>query len=170
MSQKIKAPNSKGGGGFVWAVLAIIAIVAVVIAAIFFIGKDKNSAKNDVPQEDVSFNVSQQGDDVVLASDKVKQDAPTVDIFEDFSCPHCADLSKVDNEDIRKALDEGKIKVHYKFLNFLDQQPGGSSTRGASVALALAKTGDAKAFWNMHNFMMDQQKTCLLYTSPSPRD
>lgn len=157
MSQQIKAPNSRGGSGFIWVIVAILMVAAVVIGLFVWKQSTKNKIAEDMPQQDVNFSVSAKDGVVSLASDKVKKDAPTVEIFADFSCPHCADLVKADHEDVYKALSDGDVKVNFRFLNILDQKPGGSSTRGAVVAYAIAQTGNAKAFWNMHDKMfMDQ--------------
>ena len=159
MSQKIKAPNSKGGNGFLWVIVAILAIAAVVIGLFVYKNNGSDKLAEEMPQQDVNFTVSREDNSVVLASKDVKDDAPTVEIFEDFSCPHCADLVKADKEDSYKALNEGKVKIRFNFLNFLDDGNPGSSTRGAAVALALADTGNAKAFWNAHNYYMENQAT-----------
>lgn len=159
MSQKIKAPNSgsKGGSGFLWIMVAILVVAALVL--FLFVRNNTGSDKvaEEMPQEDVNFSVSREDNSVVLASKDVAKDAPTVEIFEDFSCPHCADLVKADHEDSLKALNEGKVKIKFNFLNFLDSEAGGSSTRGAAVTLALADAGNAKAFWNAHNYFMMNQ-------------
>ena len=157
MSQQIKAPNSRGGSGFVWVVVAILAIAAVVIGLFVWKQSTKNNIAEEMPQQDVNFTVSAKDGAIELASDKLKKDAPTVEVFSDFSCPHCSDLVKADHEDMHKALTDGDVKVVFRFLNILDQKPGASSTRGGAVAYAIAKTGNAKAFWNMHDKMyLDQ--------------
>ncbi len=142
-----------------WTIIAILVIAAVVVGIIV----TKNSGNNDLaakmPQDDVSFEVSAKDNVVELASKDVKKDAPVVDIYEDFSCPHCADLLEADHKDAEKVLNDGKVKVRYHLLNFLDDGREGPSTRGASVAYALAESGNAKAFWNMHNYMMLEQQT-----------
>ncbi|RIX33961.1 hypothetical protein D3M95_08645 [Corynebacterium falsenii] len=165
MSQKIKAPNSKNGRGFLWGIIAIIVIAAVVIG--FIVVKNKSSAVDNVslPEDNVNFEVSTEDNAVVMAAKNVQKDAPVVEIFEDFSCPHCADLVKADHEGVLKALDDGKVIVKLRFLNFLDEEDqankpeSGSSTRGAATAWAIAQTGNARAFWNMHDLMMLDQKT-----------
>ncbi|MBC2681021.1 thioredoxin domain-containing protein [Corynebacterium anserum] len=157
MSQKIKAPSSKGGSGFVWAIVAIVAIAAVVIGLVVWNNSKNNDIATGMPKEEVNFSVRADGDAIVLKSDKAKQDAKKIEIFEDFSCPHCADLHNVDREELRNALNDGKIQLTYHFLNFLDGGKVGSSTRGAAVAMTIAKTGNAEAFWNMHDYFMQHQ-------------
>ena len=157
MSQKIKAPNSKGGSGFLWIVVAILAIAAVVVFLVVRNNTGGDQLAAEMPQEDVNFTVAREGSSVVLASQDLKEDAPVVEIFEDFSCPHCAGLAEADHEDSLQALNEGKVKIKFNFLNFLDGEATGSSTRGAAVALAVAETGNAKAFWNAHSEFLTNQ-------------
>src|SRR5699024_4092390 len=75
------------------------------------------------------------------------------------SCPHCSHLVEADHQDVKQAVSNGKLKVRFNFLNFLDDGRRGPSTRGAAVAYAIAKTGNVKAFWNFHNYTMLEQET-----------
>lgn len=158
MSQKIKAPNSKGGNGFLWAMVAIVAIAAVVVGLVVWNNSKNNDIASNMPKEEVNFTVVAEGDTVVLKGKDADKDAKKIEIFEDFSCPHCADLHNVDREELRNALNDGKIELSYHFLNFLDRGEVGSSTRAAAVAMAVAKTGNAEAFWNMHDYFMQNQR------------
>lgn len=157
VSQKIKAPDSKSGTGFIWTLVAIIAIAAVVIGLFVWKNTGDDKLAEEMPQEDVNFTVTREDNAVVLASKDVKKDAPKVEIFEDFSCPHCGELARADHQDALKALNDGEIVLKYHFMNFLDGEARGSSTRGAAVALAVAETGNAKAFWNLHKHVMFNQ-------------
>lgn len=158
MSQKIKAPNSGGSNkGFLIGIIAII-VIAVVVGGIFV--KKNLDAKEpgaNMPQQDVSFDVSLENGAIVAASPKVAKDAPTVEIYEDFSCPHCADLAQADEKDVLKALNDGKVKVEYRILNFLDDGNAGSSSRIGAAAIALAEQDDAKGFWNLQQYMFENQ-------------
>lgn len=158
-ARRVKAPNKSGGRGFLWAVAAIGLIAAVVIGLFAWQGIQKASIAENMPQQDVNFNVAVKDNTVEIAAPNVDPKAPVVEIYEDFSCPHCADLTKADHEDVRKAVDEGKLKVQYKFLTFLDDGNKGPSTRAAGVILAVAETGNAKAFWNLHDYFMLEQRT-----------
>ena len=85
---------------------------------------------------------------------------PVVEVFEDFSCHYCAQLETASSDDVKQALEDGKLKVKFRFLNFLDRgDESGPSTRGAATAWAVAKSGNVEAFWNIHRLMMDEQST-----------
>src|SRR5699024_9251018 len=99
---KVSDPNKKSGAGFLWGIVALLVIVAVVIGYIVINGQRNRSGE----VEDVAFNVSFEDNAVVLASDSATEDTPEVDLYEDFSCPHCSDLSVQTSEDMKNARSE----------------------------------------------------------------
>ena len=150
MSQaKIKNPNAKSNS-FVWILVAIVAIIAVVLAVIFTKGEEKINA-------DTAFNVTVDGSAITLAADTAGPGTPEVDLYEDYMCPHCAELGEATDDEMQAALNEGKLIVHIRNLNFLVPGDDGMSTRVGTAALAVAKTGDTKAFWDFRKSMMEQQ-------------
>lgn len=151
MSQKIKNPNEKGSG-FIVGIVALIAIVAAVIGAVLYMGR--NQPIEGLPNEDVSFSVQAKDNVFRLASDKAGDDAVVAQVYEDFSCPHCAEMSKGGHADELQALNDGKLVVEYHPLNFLDRQGEGHSTKALAVMQRIAETGDARLFWNFHSLLM----------------
>lgn len=156
---KVTDPNKKGGAGFLWGIVALLVIVAVVIIYIVVNGQRSRSAEI----EDVAFNVSFEDNAVVLASDNATADTPEVDLYEDFSCSHCSDLSVATGEDMKNAVEAGDLIVNIRQLNFLDGQDPttneGHSTMTVAAVTPLAEAGEAKAWWNVHKTLMaDQQK------------
>lgn len=161
MSQKIQNPNQKGNG-FIIGLVALVAVVVVVIGAVVFIGRSQPI--KGVPDEDVNFSVALDGDVIRLGQLDAK-DAKTATVFEDFSCHYCADMSGGGHADELKALSDGKMIVEQRILNFLDGQRvedrDGHSTRTYAIARMIAQSGNAKAYWNFHNMMMEQQQTAI---------
>lgn len=156
---KVTDPNKKSGAGFLWGIVALLVIVAVVIIYIVVNGQRSRGAEI----EDVAFNVSFEDNAVVLASDNATADTPEVDLYEDFSCPHCSDLSVATGEDMKNAVEAGDLIVNIRQLNFLDGQDPttneGHSTMMVAAVTPLAEAGEAKAWWNVHKTLMaDQQK------------
>ncbi|NMF32939.1 thioredoxin domain-containing protein [Corynebacterium ammoniagenes] len=165
---KVSDPNKKSGAGFLWGIVALLVIVAVVIGYIVINGQRNRSGE----VEDVAFNVSFEDNAVVLASDSATEDTPEVDLYEDFSCPHCSDLSVQTGEDMKNAVEAGDLIVNIRQLNFLDGQDPttneGHSTMTVAAVTPLAEAGEAKAWWNVHKTLMaDQQK---VYNSWTPED
>ena len=156
---KVTDPNKKGGAGFLWGIVALLVIVAVVI--IYIVVNGQRSRSDEI--EDVAFNVSFEDNAVVLASDNATADTPEVDLYEDFSCSHCSDLSVATGEDMKNAVEAGDLIVNIRQLNFLDGQDPttneGHSTMTVAAVTPLAEAGEAKAWWNVHKTLMaDQQK------------
>lgn len=156
---KVSDPNKKSGAGFLWGIVALLVIVAVVIGYIVINGQRNRSGE----VEDVAFNVSFEDNAVVLASDSATEDTPEVDLYEDFSCPHCSDLSVQTSEDMKNAVEAGDLIVNIRQLNFLDGQDPttneGHSTMTVAAVTPLAEAGEAKAWWHVHKTLMaDQQK------------
>ena len=156
---KVTDPNKKSGASFLWGIVALLVIVAVVIIYIVVNGQRSRGAEI----EDVAFNVSFEDNAVVLASDNATADTPEVDLYEDFSCPHCSDLSVDTGEDMKNAVEAGDLIVNIRQLNFLDGQDPttneGHSTMTVAAVTPLAEAGEAKAWWNVHKTLMaDQQK------------
>lgn len=156
---KVTDPNKKSGAGFLWGIVALLVIVAVVIVYIVVNGQRNRGAEI----EDVAFNVSFEDNAVVLASDNATADTPEVDLYEDFSCSHCSDLSVATGEDMKNAVEAGDLIVNIRQLNFLDGQDPttneGHSTMTVAAVTPLAEAGEAKAWWNVHKTLLaDQQK------------
>ncbi|MGP5928947.1 DsbA family protein [Corynebacterium glyciniphilum] len=147
MSQKIKAPNDKNRN-FLWGIVALVVICVVFIGFMVFNGR--KSTDVELSAADVSFSVAVEDGVVQLRSDDVADDAPTADVYEDYSCTHCADLVEADSESMEGALDAGEINVNLHTVNFLDSNGNESSSRTGAVAMAIAETGDTGAFWAFH--------------------
>ncbi|MFH0412274.1 DsbA family protein [Corynebacterium sp. L4756] len=155
---KVSDPNKKGGAGFLWGIVALLVIVAIVIGYIVINGQRGRAAEI----EDVNFNVAFEDDAVVMSSDSATADTPQVDLYEDFSCPHCSDLSIETSDDMKNAVEAGDLIVNIRQLNFLDgNDPStneGHSTMTVAAVTPLAEAGDAKAWWNVHKVLMQDQQ------------
>ena len=156
MATKIKSPNEKSRG-FLWAIILVI-IFAVALVGYIVIS---NRSSSDVETQNVSFGINVEDNAVVLKSDSATADTPTVDLYEDFSCPHCSELAIATDDSMRDAIDQGKLVVNVRTLNFLDRgenEDKGHSTKAGAAALAVAKTGDANLYWNYRSKLMVDQK------------
>ncbi len=123
------------------AVLAIIAVVTTVVLA-------NNSSKpsgNAVP----AAAAGPGGGYVVNKGVTLVAGAPTVDIYEDFQCPVCGQFESQLGSTVEQLARDGKIKLVYHVLTFLDGNLGNdSSSRAAEAALC---AGDAGKFLDYHN-------------------
>ena len=146
MSSKIKSPN-ESSNGFLWALLAVIVIAAVVVGYIVINGQKSHGGgggSNDIAaqweKQNVSFTETFADDAVTLKSASATAETPTVDLYEDFSCPHCSELAIASDDAMKDAIDQGH------------------STRAGTAALAVAKSGDANLYWNFRAMLMNNQK------------
>ena len=163
----VKDPNSKGNSGFLWGLAVLLVIVAVVIGYIVYQGRGaQTDALGDYAAEDVSMDMSLADNAVTLKSPDAAKDAVEVELYEDYSCPHCGDLAKETEGQMKDAIDEGKLIVHVRTLNFIDgSQNGlesiksnkGHSSKAAAAMEQVAKSGDATLYWNMRKYLLENQ-------------
>lgn len=160
MSTKIKSPNEKSNG-FLWALLAVLLIAAVVVGYIFINGKNAKIEKvtEGVTKTNVDFNLVAKDNAYELKSAKATDSTPQVELYEDFSCPHCSDLAIATDEDMRKAVEAGELIVNVRTLHFLDNgNNDGHSTRAGDALRVVAESGDASGYWNFRDLLMKKQK------------
>lgn len=160
MSTKIKSPNEKSNG-FLWALLAVLLIAVVVVGYIFFSSRDAKIEKvtGEFEQTQVNFNVALKDNAYELKSDKATDATPRVELYEDFSCPHCSDLAIATDKAMLKAVEAGELIVDVRTLNFLDRgNVDGHSTRAGEALMIVGQTGDANAYWNYRDLLMNKQK------------
>ncbi|MDO4909651.1 MAG: thioredoxin domain-containing protein [Corynebacterium sp.] len=161
MSTKVHNPNQKGHG-FLYGVIAVVVIIVVLIGYVVIHNKKSSDSASDSMygnQDNVNFSITYHDNAVTMRGDKATDTTPQVDLYEDYSCPHCAELAEATDPDMLKAIDDGKLIVNIRTLNFLDRGTDGHSTHAGAAALALAKSGNAKAYWNFSKFLLAQQNT-----------
>ncbi len=160
MSTKVSDPNAKGGSGFLWAIVAVVVIAIAVIAYIIFSGQGaKTEHLADREFEQVSFEADFGGNTVTLAAGGTDENTPEVDLYEDFSCPHCATLSENSDEDMKNAVEGGELVVNVHTLNFLDRgATDGHSTQSLAALLAVEEAGDPALYWNYRGMLMEEQE------------
>ncbi|WP_408927794.1 DsbA family protein [Corynebacterium tuberculostearicum] len=155
---KVSDPNAKGGNGFIWGVGVLLVIIAVVIGYIVWNGK-----QSDDGIEDVNMTMEYSDGAITLKGENATDDTPEVDLYEDYSCPHCAELAAATDGDMKQAIEVGKLIVHVRTLNFLDgkdiEGQDGYSTKAAAAMSELAKSGDVKTYWNLRDFLMQNQQS-----------
>ena len=156
---KVSDPNAKSGNGFIWGVGVLLVVIAVVIGYIVWNGK----RANEIEVQEVNMSMDYKDNAVTLKSDAADDDTPEVDLYEDFSCSHCADLAISTDADMKQAIEDGKLVVHVRTLNFLDgrdiENEDGYSTKAAAAMSELAKSGDVKTYWNLRDYMMQNQQS-----------
>ena len=147
---KIQAAQKASPGGrgpnriIIATVVAVVAIIAVVTTVVLANQSSKPSG-NAIPSA-----AAAQGDGYVVNKDvTLLAGAPTVDVYEDFQCPVCGQFETQLGSTVEQLATDGKIKLVYHVLTFLDGNLGNdSSSRAAEAALC---AGDAGKFLAFHN-------------------
>lgn len=160
-TRKVQNPNQKGNSAFIWAVVVVIAIAALVIGMILYNGRNKqDEALQDYAVDSSGISVQYtEGEDVIhIAGDNSKDDAKTAELFEDFSCTHCADLHIASDQAMMDKLKAGEIKVDLRPMIALDRGTEGHSTKALAAELALFNAGDNEAAFSLRNYLMADQE------------
>lgn len=159
MSNKIKAPNQKSNS-FLWAIGILIVVIIAIIAFVVGNLKKENAKATQEALTNVGFNIAVDGSAVQLKADSATDSTPVVDLYDDLSCPHCADLEKATGASMLDAVDQGKLVVNVRTMNFLDRgNTDGHSSRGLTALWAIAQSGDAKLYWNYRTGLFEKQST-----------
>ncbi len=110
--------------GIVAAVLVGLAIVVVAVLAV----QDSSDAPAAQPE-----GVAEEGGGVVAGPNSA--DAPTVEVWFDFSCPHCADFEAANGDALAAMAEEGTANLEYRPVTFV----GGADSQRATNAWVCAR-------------------------------
>ena len=175
MSTKIKSPNEKGHG-FLWALVAVLVVAVIVIGYIITSGDGDKSGSGGASTtttdgveteaveiepgniEPVDFNVEHHDGYITLSADSADDDTPVVDLYEDYSCPHCSELAEATDGDMKDAVTDGKLVVNIHPLNFVAGGDDGHSTMAGTAAMIIADSGDAQLYWNYRKALLENQR------------
>lgn len=96
-------------------------------------------------------------------------DAPkTVTIYEDLQCPACAGLEEQLGDDLAAAVDDGKIRLEYRMISFLDNGSSNAySSRALNSALVVLDTAGVDVFRTFHDDLYANQPA---EGGPGPED
>jgi protein-disulfide isomerase/uncharacterized membrane protein YphA (DoxX/SURF4 family) len=88
-----------------------------------------------------------------------KKAAATVDVYEDFQCPHCLDFEKSVSKTMEADVRANKAQVRYHPLAFLDSASDGNrySSRAANAALC-ASDVSVETFVKFHDILFGTYK------------
>lgn len=132
--------------GTVVALVAIIAVVAGVIIA------DQSNRSTDSASSSSSVPANAEGMGKGFVANEgvtLVEGAPTLEIYEDFRCPHCHNAYAIFNDTVTELAEAGKIQLVYHFKTVIDSNSGGdASLKAASSAMCAA---DAGKFDEYHN-------------------
>ncbi|MCX9191150.1 hypothetical protein C3Y87_06950 [Carbonactinospora thermoautotrophica] len=124
-----------------------VVVAVVVIAVIVGLGVLWQMQRSMVKAGAAPQAVTRTADGIVVGDAK---DAPQVDVWEDFQCPHCKTFEAASGEKLMKLAAGGKARVVYHTLAFL----GPESQRAANAAACAV---DAGKFPEYHATLFNNQ-------------
>lgn len=154
-------PNEKSHG-FAWAMAVLIIIIVGTIGYVVYANRSNSDSSTDLNYTPVSTSIDLELDNntVVLSSSASSDDSAVIDLYEDYSCPHCADLAAATDSDMLSAIEDGSIIVYIHDLNFLDRgQDDGNSTRVGAATYAIAENESPELYWNFRAMALENQTT-----------
>ncbi|MEU5428702.1 thioredoxin domain-containing protein [Streptomyces olivoreticuli] len=84
------------------------------------------------------------GNEIVIGDPKAKE---TLTVYEDVRCPVCAMFEQNSGEQLRKDVKDGRYKVRFVMVNFIDDSPAaGTGSKNAVSALGAALNVSPEAF------------------------
>lgn len=114
--------------------IAVLVVIVVVIGGVLLISK-----KEGTPADQVASKLNDATPAFVLGKADAKT---TLDFFEDPMCPACGSMEKAYGEQINKAVEDGKVKVRYHLVSFLNRFSASKdySDRAGGALLAIASS------------------------------
>lgn len=80
----------------------------------------------------------------------------TVEVYLDYSCPHCAEFSRINDADLRMLAEDGTIDLQIHPLPMLNASSAGYSERAANAATCV-HAQDPDLFWDMSTALFEDQ-------------
>jgi len=156
-SKKIAKVTPKGGPNpvVIGAIVAAVVVVAVVVAILIGnSGKSGSSTGTSGSSAPVGV-VGGTGGGILVNKATAKGNAPTLDVYEDFQCPSCAQLEKAMGPAMASMAKAGQVKLVVHVLSFLDANlKNDSSSRAANAAACAA---DARKYLEYHSAVFAAQ-------------
>lgn len=141
------APPDPARNRLVFGVLLALIVIGAVIAAITLGSKTNTAVSSPATGTAVPAGAAGMGQGVVITTVPLKAGAPTLDIYEDFQCPICAQVHTLIGGTINEMAASGEAKVVYHVLSFLDDNLKNSFSKPvANAAMCAAPAGKFREF------------------------
>ena len=135
--------------------LYVVGTIVAVILAIVGVGLLVQSQR-DTTGEAATDPTGVSSDYGVVVGDA---DAPkTITVYEDFQCPICRALEQATAEQVRTAVEDGKVNLEYRIVSFLDRASKNDySSRAANAAMVVLDRSGTDVFWKFHDLLFANQ-------------
>lgn len=136
--------------------LFVACAIAGVLALVIAIGLVVQSHRDKTGQAVQKTPHGVTADHGVLLGTK---DAPhTVVVYEDFQCPICNEFERATSAKLATGIKEGKVRVEYRMVSFLDRASKNHySSRAANAAAAVLDVAGPTAFQKFHATLFEHQ-------------
>ena len=155
-NKNTKVLQTKSNNGMIITVVALIAVAVVVLGGVVWMAQRGGEANPITFGEtnDELIDITEAGV-VVVGPDE----APTVQIWEDYMCPPCGSFEAQYGESISEAVEAGDLQVEFHTLNFLNGQSGSGeySTRALAAIQCVAAKDSLPVFFDVKNAFFAEQ-------------
>lgn len=126
---------------------SVVAAIAIIAGVLFFVQSKSDKTGQAVDPGGTPNNLT--GTYNVVIGEK---SAPTtIKIYEDLQCPICKEFEQVAGSQVQAAIADGKAKVDYHMVAFLDRSSSTNySSRALNAAMAVLSTAGPEAFLKFH--------------------
>jgi protein-disulfide isomerase len=130
---------------------AIVAVILVIVGVGLLV-----QSQRDTTGEAATDPTGVTSDYGVVVGDA---DAPkTITVYEDFQCPICRAFEQATAEQVRTAVEDGKVKLEYRLVSFLDNASRNEySSRAANAAMVVLDRSGPDVFWKFHDLLFANQ-------------
>lgn len=135
-----------------WLAVGGVVGALVLVAGILFLVQSSRDSTGEAAVAPTGVN-----DDygVVLGDPSA---ATTVTIYEDFLCPVCGVFEQATAEQLREAVDDGRIRLEYRMVTFLDHASDDEySSRALNAAAVVLDAAGEEAFADFHDLLFAEQ-------------
>ncbi len=141
-----------------WTVVVVAAlVVAVIVGGATWYASQDPTGQSSTSRSGTSGGAPSGADEygVVVG----ESDAPTTAvIYEDFQCPVCKAFEDATMQQVNAGIADGKIRVEYRIVSFLDDASENQySSRAANAAAAVLDVAGVEAFKEFHDTLYANQ-------------
>ncbi|MGI8699605.1 MAG: DsbA family protein [Nocardioidaceae bacterium] len=129
--------------------------VAVIVAAVggFLIYQASKGTTKTVAASGVGGSTTNYG---FVVGDAAA--SATMVVYEDFQCPACKLFEDTNGKTVQQYITDGKLKVEYRPIAFLDRQSSTEySTRSLNAAACVTDSTDTRTFKTFHDLLYANQ-------------
>jgi protein-disulfide isomerase len=137
-----------------WTITGVVAGLVAIVVVLFVVQSTRDTAGEKLTSTSVPDGVTNTYGVVVGDANAPK----TVQIYEDFQCPVCAEFEKATSEKLLAAVDAGTIKIDYRMVSFLDRASTNKySSRALNAAAVVLDTSGVEVFQKFHALLFENQ-------------